>query len=238
MAKEIETKVRLTEEQFVHIFNLMVGSEVNSEINLTYPEYLYKKDSYYSKYKTRAERISHGELKVIRIRKEEKLIDESARNILFGIKKWQNYSSLMDFRNSICTEEKLSQKNMYDQEVTFTVKHKVLENGVEFNEETESVINNEKALEVFFENADYIRWFNKEKLSFSTYINFVSNPELVFHSELETVNGMPYIEIEYTKDEPSPDVVRKNLEKLISSLGANLSNKDSRSWVEIVEGSY
>ena len=57
---------------------------------------------------------------------------------------------------------------------------------------------------------------------------------LCFHLELELVNSLPYIEIEYTGDDVNPDKVRIELEKLLELLELDKNQKESRSWVEII----
>ena len=58
---------------------------------------------------------------------------------------------------------------------------------------------------------------------------------LEFHLELELVNGLPYIEIEYTKEDETAENVRIALDNLIEQLSLDKSKKDSRSWVQIIK---
>ena len=58
---------------------------------------------------------------------------------------------------------------------------------------------------------------------------------LEFHLELELVNGLPYIEIEYTKEDEPAENVRIALDNLIERLSLDKSKKDSRSWVQIIK---
>ena len=109
----------------------------------------------------------------------------------------------------------------------FCLKRKTIENGIEFNAENETFIEDEKVLEQFFEVAGYTKYFQKNKDAFSTY-----NGD--FHLELEKVNGMCYVEIEVTTSTLPAETVRQNLEAFVKELGLDSSKRDSRSWMEII----
>ena len=109
----------------------------------------------------------------------------------------------------------------------FCIKRKTIENGIEFNAENETFIEDEKVLEQFFEVAGYTKYFQKNKDAFSTY-----NGD--FHLELEKVNGMCYVEIEVTTSSLPAETVRQNLEAFVKDLGLDSSKRDSRSWMEII----
>ena len=109
----------------------------------------------------------------------------------------------------------------------FCIKRKSIENGIEFNSENETFIEDENVLKLLFEVSDYHQFFQKNKDAFSTYYNDM-------HLELEKVNGLAYVEIEVTTDNLPADKVRQNLEAFVKTLGLDPSNRDSRSWMEII----
>ena len=57
------------------------------------------------------------------------------------------------------------------------------------------------------------------------------------HLELEKVNGLPYIEIEYTKENLAAEKVRQMLEEILVVLNIDPKKRDCRSWIEIVGSS-
>lgn len=117
----------------------------------------------------------------------------------------------------------------------FTLKQKTVQNGIEFNEEQETFIQNPDVLRNVFLATGFKKWFCKEKKSVSCYARSSGSEGLVFHLELEKVNGLPYLEIEYTKDDEEPQKIRSALESLVRELGLNPEKRDSRSWVEIIQ---
>ena len=126
----------------------------------------------------------------------------------------------------IRTEETLDQSEP-SKKSYFCLKRKTIENGIEFNAENETFIEDEKVLEQFFEVGGYTKYFQKNKDAFSTY-----NGD--FHLELEKVNGMCYVEIEVTTSTLPAETVRQNLEAFVKELGLDSSKRDSRSWMEII----
>ncbi|MBO4629025.1 MAG: CYTH domain-containing protein [Treponema sp.] len=127
----------------------------------------------------------------------------------------------------IRTEQNLDQSEP-SKKSYFCLKRKTIENGIEFNSENETFIEDEKVLEQFFEVAGYTKYFQKNKDAFSTY-----NGD--FHLELEKVNGMCYVEIEVTTSTLPAETVRQNLESFVKDLGLDSSKRDSRSWMEIIQ---
>ena len=109
----------------------------------------------------------------------------------------------------------------------FCIKRKSIENGIEFNSENETFVEDENVIKLLFEVSDYHQFFQKNKDAFSSYYND-------FHVELEKVNGLPYVEIEVTTDNLPADQVSKNLQDFVVSLGLDPSKRDSRSWMEII----
>ncbi len=131
----------------------------------------------------------------------------------------------------IRTEQNVD-KNQTD--IYFCVKRKSVENGIEFNSENETLIQNGDPLRYFFDAAGYKKFFEKNKDAFSVYCKSTSGEDIDFHLELEQINGLKYIEIEVTDSILAPDVVKANLEKFVEQLGLDTSKRDSRSWMEIL----
>ena len=117
----------------------------------------------------------------------------------------------------------------------FCIKQKTIENGVEFNSEKETFVEDADVLRAFFEASGFIKWFEKKKDALSVYATVAENSDFEAHLELEKVNSLPYIEIEYTKEDLPADQVRAGLEKILLALGVDPKNRDSRSWAEILE---
>ncbi len=117
----------------------------------------------------------------------------------------------------------------------FCIKQKTIENGVEFNSEKETFVEDADVLRAFFEASGFIKWFEKKKDAISVYATLSEKPDFEAHLELEKVNSLPYIEIEYTKEDLPADQVRAGLEKILLALGVDPKKRDSRSWAEILE---
>ena len=116
----------------------------------------------------------------------------------------------------------------------FCIKQKTIENGVEFNSEKETFVEEADVLRDFFEASGFIKWFEKKKDALSVYATVSENSDFEAHLELEKVNFLPYIEIEYTKEDLPADQVRVGLEKILLALGVDPKKRDSRSWAEIL----
>lgn len=130
----------------------------------------------------------------------------------------------------IRTEEDLQTHN---KQSYFCYKYKTVENGVEFNSENETFIQDEEVLNKFFAGMGYTLYFEKTKDSWSVY--YGEDP-VVFHLELEIVNGLKYVEIEVTQSTLPADKVRQALETFVTLLKLDVSKRDSRSWMEIIGG--
>ena len=204
--REIELKIPLTQEEFTHIEDFLLGRKKIDSLSLRDVEKILKNDEYFSLYKSHEERLKNKELRVIRIRSEKKQPLSPSGIDMFGEESEKSY---------------------------FCIKQKSLENGVEFNAEHETLIENPEVLRTFFKAAGYIKWFEKTKDAISSS---VTQNDFEAHLELEKVNGLPYTEIEYTKEDLAPDTVRVNLEKILVTLGLNVQKRDSRSWAEIING--
>ena len=87
MGREIEIKIPLTDEQYDKIFSVISGKEKLSGVCVKAggPEHILKSDSYFTRYKTRAESKAAGEPQVIRIRSEAS--DSVAEKSYFCIKR-------------------------------------------------------------------------------------------------------------------------------------------------------
>ena len=210
MSREIELKVPLTEEQFNRIEKIITKKENLPAISVRGLNHILKSDEYFSRYHTHEERIKNKELRVIRIRSEKTIPMEPSGIDMYGDESDEGGKSF------------------------FCIKRKTIENGVEFNTEKETFVEDAEVLRTFFEAADYIRWFEKRKDSLSVICTHSENPGFEAHLELEKVNGLPYIEIEYTGESFSADEVRVNLEKILTTLGVDPKKRDSRSWPEIL----
>lgn len=158
------------------------------------------------------------------------------------IKKWDEYYSRYTDRAErrhsdepqvirIRGEEKEGRVESY-----FTIKRKSKENGIEFNDENESFIENPEVLRDFFGVAGYLKYFEKCKEAWGCAVALSKEPAVEFHFELERVNQYFYIEVEYTKNDVEPDKVGKLLEDLVIQFGLNPEDKDSRSWMKILLG--
>lgn len=207
MSREIELKVPLTEAQFEKIKFFFLKKEGFESVVFWNLLHIEKSDEYYSLYRTHEERIKNKELRVIRIRSEKENSLEPSGIDMFG--------------------EETGEKAF------FCIKQKSIENGVEFNSEYESFVENPEVLRKFFETTGYIKWFEKKKDAFSVHCK-LSGSDFEAHLEIEKVNGLPYAEIEYTKEDFSPDKVRENLEKILLALEIDPKKRDSRSWAEIL----
>ncbi|WP_294428819.1 hypothetical protein [uncultured Treponema sp.] len=199
MAREIELKVPLSEEQFDKIQRILSKQENLSSFKFHSLEHIIKCDEYFSRYHTHEERIANKELRVIRIR-TEKLVEQ-------------------------CEDNK--------EKAYFCIKRKTIENGVEFNSEKETFVDDAEVLRAFFEAAGFIKWFEKKKDALGVICS-LDGSDFEAHLEIEKVNGLPYAEIEYTKDDLSADEVRSCLEKILLTLGIDPKKRDSRSWAEIL----
>ena len=128
----------------------------------------------------------------------------------------------------ISTEENADQ-GKESKKSFFCLKRKSIENGIEFNAENKTFLEDESVLQQFFQIAGYTQYFQKNKDAYSTYHGD-------FHLELEKVNGLAYVEIEVTTSDLPADTIRQNLEAFVKDLGLDPSKRDSRSWMEIITG--
>ena len=216
MAREIELKLPLTQSQYNFIYNFLLGKEkINGlEILNTPPlESIEKFDEYYSLYNTREESRVAGEPQVIRLRSEK--------------------ISLL-YETDSPTEKNFSENSLFNEKSFFCIKRKSVKNGVEFNEENETFVENPDVIRDLLLFSGYHKFFQKKKNALSAYCLL---PEILlssFHLELERVNGLKYIEVEVTEEKESPTKVRFALEKFISFFSLDPSKRDSRSWMEIL----
>lgn len=116
----------------------------------------------------------------------------------------------------------------------FTIKRKVVEDGIEVNKEDETFIEDAEVLRDFFALAGYSKWFSKEKKTCGVYCKFSSFEGVSFHLELEIVNELKYVEIEVTDTQESAKDIKAGLTEFVKALKLDPLKKDSRSWVEII----
>ena len=119
----------------------------------------------------------------------------------------------------------------------FCFKFKTIQNGMEFNSENESFVQNGAVLSQFLEISGYKKYFEKCKEAWSQYYEPDWAQGICFHGELVNVNGHKYMETEVTDSPQDPQLVQERLEKFITGLGLDVSKKDSRSWMEIIKAS-
>ena len=109
-----------------------------------------------------------------------------------------------------------------DKQCFFTIKRKTVQNGIEVNKEDETLVSDENVLRLFFEEAGYRRWFNKEKKAYSSHcvlddeneasdygIGQVKLGQTIFHLELVEVNGMLYVEVEVVSEDDTAETENK-----------------------------
>lgn len=241
MGREIEVKIPLMQKEFMKIMAWILESEKNPGIVFKNREIVFKTDEYYSQYKSMKSRLKN-EPRVIRIRTQTKTTD------LLDLIEKESFEE-------IC--ERFSEKRkqcLGKAESFFAIKTKRIQDGIEFNEESETPLENSDVLRQFFAQTKFHKWFQKEKIALGTKcIALVLEncaPDIVsaqsefsssnirpleFHLELELVNGLPYIEIEYTKEDETAENVCIALDNLIERLSLDKSKKDSRSWVQIIK---
>ena len=116
----------------------------------------------------------------------------------------------------------------------FTIKRKVVEDGIEVNKEDETFIEDAEVLRDFFALAGYSKWFSKDKKACGVYCKFSSFEGVSFHLELEIVNELKYVEIEVTDTQESAKDIKAGLTEFVKALKLDPLKKDSRSWVEII----
>lgn len=131
----------------------------------------------------------------------------------------------------IRVEDNGSEKKAY-----FTLKRKTKQNGIELNKEDESFVSDPDVIRDILTLSKYKCWFRKEKQAYSVHCNSDVLSDVDFHLELEKVNELPYIEVEVTEEHQNADVVKAALGEFVKLFGLNPENKDSRSWVEIING--
>lgn len=117
----------------------------------------------------------------------------------------------------------------------FTTKRKSLVNGFEVNDEKETFVENPEVLENFLLTSGFIKWFEKTKDAQSVLCRLKDGKDLVFHLELEKVNGLLYVEIECTESKNYQNSeFFLELKKVAEALSLGIENIDSRPWTEIL----
>ncbi|MCR4954208.1 MAG: hypothetical protein K6A43_09055 [Treponema sp.] len=216
MGREIELKIPVSETEYKRLFEFMKGFDKieGIRIGLGSLDRIIKNDEYYSRYQTRQESKAAGEPQVIRIRTE-------TYGTIGQIVPGYNYSP-----------DKISEHAF------FCIKRKVIENGIELNREDETFVQNADVIRDILTLSGYHKFFDKKKDALSVLCYFEGRayikPECAFHVELEIVNDFKYVEIEVTDEGNPADEVRADLEKFVAMLGLDVTKRDSRSWMEIL----
>ena len=118
----------------------------------------------------------------------------------------------------------------------FCIKRKSLENGIELNREDETLVENVDVIRDLLVISAYHKFFEKKKDAWSVHCKATVLAGADFHLELEIVNNLKYVEIEVTEEGQPADTVRSALEKFVALFGLDSSKRDSRSWMEIING--
>lgn len=242
MGREIEMKVPVSKAEFVELYRIFTEQKKHEKISIKEKTFVFKQDEYYSRYDTREERSQNEEPRVIRIRleKEAECFEEKMR--LFSEKSISSPAGALpadpetEFNKIVSFMEQLKSETSAEQNAVFGIKFKTVENGIEFNKEHETVVEDAAVLRKFFASTGFKKYFNKEKNSFGFMCCLNEAPQILFHAELEIVNGFTYLESECTQTETESEEVSVLLEKFFMELGLEPSRKDSRSWMSIILG--
>ena len=122
------------------------------------------------------------------------------------------------------------------QKAYFCIKRKSLENGIELNREDETFVEKADVVRDLLQLSGYHKFFEKKKDALGVYCTSSLLKDASFHLELEIVNNLKYVEIEVTEEGTPADAVRGALEKFVALFGLDPSKRDSRSWMEIING--
>lgn len=248
MGREIELKIPLEDFQYDYILSFLFGRKKICGIERSEKiEKIEKSDEYYSLYKTPEELRKNGEPQVIRIRTEEKTDDFCTESLPSGgdfSEKSGIESSEIEVLGIESSEIEASSRGGFSSEnfknvsgekkSFFCIKRKTLENGVEFNSENETYVEDADVIRDLLKVSNYHIFFQKHKSAFSAYCTAPDILKSAFHLELETVNNLKYLEVEVTEENENPKAVRLALEKFVSILGVDPGKRDSRSWMEIL----
>lgn len=213
MGNELEFKIKLTPEL---IKSFMTNDKIWSENDLYIDEVSVKKDSYY-----KSPYIPLKTGNIVRIRNE------------YSCGKYDERSFLTDN----ITNEYLEKISPECKESFICFKEKNIIDGCEITKEFES-INQEHVGEKIIAALGGEEYFSKEKKSIS--FKFFNDPNRGnFNIELVCVNKQYYyLEIEwvgdFTEEISDSEKVFKYLENIVTKLGFDPSNKDPRSWMEII----
>lgn len=215
MGREIEIKIPLTDVEYKRIFDFVNGNTDFDGVSIcgSKAEHLLKSDEYYSRYESREESKKAGEPQVIRIRCEN-----CSEN-------WKGVAPVTDKTSAQPNERSF-----------FCIKRKSVENGIELNREDETFVENADVIRDLLNLSGYHKFFEKKKDALSVHCKSDVLEGADFHLELEIVNGFKYIEVEVTDGEVSADKVRGALGKFMEKFGLDTAQRDSRSWMEIIQG--
>lgn len=129
-----------------------------------------------------------------------------------------------------------TEDNGVEKKAYFTLKRKNKQNGIELNKEDETFVSDADVIRDILTLSKYKCWFKKAKDAYSVHCQSKVLAGVDFHLELEKVNNLPYVELEVTDEEKEADVVKAALGEFVKLLGLSPEDKDSRSWVEIING--
>ena len=213
MGNELEFKIKLTPKL---IKSFMENDKIWRDNDLYIDEIMIKKDSYY---KNPYVPLKTGN--IVRIRNEYSC---------------GKYDEKVFLTNNI-TDEEIENIQPECKSSFICFKEKTIVDGYEITKEFESV-NEEGVGEKIIEALGGKEYFSKEKKSIS--FNFFNDPNRGnFNIELVCVNKQYYyLEIEWvgdlTEELSDSDKIFKYLENIVTKLGFDPSNKDPRSWMEII----
>lgn len=115
----------------------------------------------------------------------------------------------------------------------FTLKKKTVRDGVEYNEENETFVEDSSVIEKFLLATGYKKVFEKTKETMGVYYN---DSEFSYHAEVEKLNDKVFaIEVECV--EPGdPQKIKEGVLKVFEAIGIKDpgSRLESRSWMEIL----
>ena len=126
--------------------------------------------------------------------------------------------------------------NITNERSFFCIKRKSIENGIELNREDETFIENADVVRDLLGFSGYHKFFEKKKDALGVHCETALLPGADFHLELEIVNNLKYVEIEVTEEREAADTVRAALEKFVALFDLDAAKRDSRSWMEIING--
>lgn len=256
MKREIEAKIHLTDDEFLKILNRILLSEKNQKIRAENLKILFKTDEYFSQFENMAEHEKQ-EPRVIRLRTEK---SENAREL--NGKRFEKISEVNEFLEKTKSPNQNTKKSYFTiknkrfengteincEDETFVENPEVLRNFFKATRFEKWFSKEKTSFSFFVKRENKFRVQDKDSVQKQESVPscrenvpplqevFSPSQDFVFfHAELEIVNGLKYLEIECT-DEKIPE---KNafcaLDEIFLDFGLDVSKKDVRSWVEIIQ---